>query len=295
MNTETLDGRLAELRMALARLEEQTKSQMDSLQKQMELSKQVEALRSEVHQELSYFRWIGVSATIVIAVAGVVGGLVGYKSFSDYVGTVKQDVTVRLDRISSYYYDFSRANSLLLAKRWDEAIPPLIRCLEDNLYDESVLTWLLNAYDETERWEDAKDLIVRLKRDEKRYRQLKDPMTYNNMAVVQIGLGLDDQELLEEARRNLERARQLVAGDDREALSYINFNFWEYWVVKNDFEQAQQYVASLRGLPHPKDDWETAKKDWKIFRLYLSKNPTKERQVMAMWKQISSGTGPAWR
>ncbi len=272
---------IADLRVAMARLEEQLKAQAEDLSKQLAISQQL----STVQTQLGYFKITGVALGFILTIAA----FFGVKNFNDVVNTATRGLYTRVEQNG----DFAEGATLAQVHDYSDAIPHLVRSLEKDPYDEAILIQLLDAYAQTERWEESTNLVDRLQEDQRRFSGLRNPLTYNNMAASEIRHGLYDPKSLEQGYQHLKTALQLANQDDSELHGWIYLNFWDYWLVKGDLQQAKAYVTLLRPLPsRPSAPWNIVSKS-RFFHMYLTDHPERAPALRTMWEEIRAGTRTA--
>src|SRR5713226_817265 len=131
-NNLDVNAELEKLRAELELQKQTTKVAVEGLQKQIELTKSIAALELEVKMEFGRLKWIGSAVAVGLSIIGSIAGIIGYHSVQDYIKVVRTEATHQLERINSYYYDYTKGNALLIAGRPGEAIPFLRRCFDQS-------------------------------------------------------------------------------------------------------------------------------------------------------------------
>jgi tetratricopeptide (TPR) repeat protein len=272
-------GLLGQLENIQSRLEAQEillKSETEGLKEQLKLSREISELRSDLGKTVGSMKLLGLAGTVVVAVLG----FVGYASLKSIVDDARKTTeSAARDNI-----ELSRAYALASGKQNDAAIEIFLRAFDRNPYDPSVLAPLLHAYDETENWEAAEEVIQRIERDLPKLKKITDPAVLNNIAVIRIQEGVQDPQKLADGVRWLEATRWKISPDDADGLTYLNVNFWLAALVKGNLQQAKAYASQISAARSSVllDPWSKVR-NWRFFKIWLSKNPRLEPQVREMW------------
>jgi hypothetical protein len=157
---------------------------------------------------------------------------------------------------------------------------------EQHPYYPTVLAPLLQAFDETENWEDGENAIRRMEKNEKEVGKINDPYLLNNMAVLRIEQGVEDPQKLANGIQWLKKSELYIPPGDADSLTNMNINFWIAALAKPDLEEARVYASRI-AVPDSSislDPWSKVR-NWRFFRVWLKKNPKWEPEVKKMWTE----------
>src|ERR1039458_3678511 len=215
------------------------KQQIEQLSKQLDLQKDFAALRQQVELEVSHLKWIGATVALLIAFFG----FFGVKAWRDVTDTARTALAKQISQMSEQAFDLAHGFVLADARRYREAIPYLTKCYERNHFDESVTSAFLDALCSDGDYSAALGIIEELKADPKRFRQITNPLLYNNIGRVLIFYGIDKPGLLDEAERMLTKSLGSFTPDSY-ASKYPMFNLFRLYILTGDSKRAAQYLAA---------------------------------------------------
>jgi len=277
------------LEQEFAVYKETTRLALESLQKQLEQSKTIAALDFEVKSQFERLKWLGVAVTVSLTIAGTVLGIVGFRSVDDYVKGVRSEINAKLDRISSFYYDFTKGNALVAAGNAAEAVPYLKRCFEQERSDESVIIPLLSALDSADDWQQGIQVVQQLKSDRAKFAKFKNPFTHINIGIIQLQAALEQGTSTDEVISSLGTAQRMTTNDDFEGLKYVYLNLWLCNMARGEAAQAQQAIDRIKLLPSEikVDDWEKVQQ-YGLYKRLTRKKPSTAAMAKQMWLQLQS-------
>ena len=213
------------------------KLQIENLSRQLAVQKEFAALREQVNIELSRLKWTGATFGLLIAFLG----FFGIRAWKDLTEGAQKELDTQVSSLSTEAFALSRGFVLADVRRYREAIPYLIQSYERNHYDETVDSTLLDAFISDNDYSSALNIVSELKKDEKRFRAITNPLLYNNIGRVLMFYAIDKPELLDEAEQMLQKSLRLFPAD-APSSKYPKFNLFRLYVVKGDYKRAAQYL-----------------------------------------------------
>ena len=281
-----LASRIADLQSRIEQESKNNVAQIAAMGDRLQSLREFQALKHEVTLELSRLRWIGSSLGIVLTIAATIGGMLGFKSVSDYIGSVKTEVNKRIDDTSSFVTDYTRALSLADARSPDLALPLFKKCYTKNPWDEGVLIGLMAAMDNSGEFTDAGAVVRAAHADKVKFDQFSSATTFNNFGAVEIDLSLTDPGFQDVAADDLNRALRKCSADDNKTLSLIYFNYWRLAVLKGEFASANQWSAKVTQVDgKDKKSWEELTKNNGFLKTLFIKHADYRNSAESSWRK----------
>lgn len=244
-----------------------------ALEEKLALTKEFATLREDVNAKFRLLQWSASAVTVAVA---LIGG-VGLKSATDYITAVKSEFAGRLDRVSSYYYEFSRGVTALNSGNLRESVASLRRCFDENHYDEGLLVPFLHALDRGEDWEQAADVITILKQQPKLYDKLAPAWVWGNLASMHIQIAVEKPEWLRDGRESLTRFDRLLDPSDLDMLRASYLQHWMIALIERNQTLAGQYIDKIAAMPSTikVDSWNKVR-TWRFIKELFRAHPEDE-------------------
>ena len=275
----------AEKIQGLAQEQAVFRTQVEFLKEQFKLAKEISDLRADFNKAVGTVKRFGTALTLSAAVLGIAG----YKSYIDFEKEAQKKLeayTQTLRELTEKESARARAYSALMRREYDSAIRIFEQQFELNPYDLDVTVPLLNAYDETDNWEEAEKRIVRLEQDEQQLSRINDSLLLNNIAVIRIQEGVDDPAKLESGANYLKRSAAFIRGDDEDSWTYFHINSWLAALAARDMTMARKEAnqIAVKNSTVTLDEWYKVRK-WRFFRQLFRQNARLEPEVAKMWEE----------
>jgi hypothetical protein len=212
-------------------------AELSRLKKDLDVQKEIAALRMEVTLQRSYFKWVAWTAGICLAVLG----FFGFKAWTDLTTSAQTLYEKQLLEMQDRYSNLSRGFSLVDSGRSRDAIPYLVPLYDANHYDEPVVSALLFALMDINDCQEGLRRLKELRQDEARFLRLQDPIIYHSAGVLLRDCSSDDTQALEEARNLFELSLKRSAADDPERRFSL-YSLFTYYFIKHDLKTAERYL-----------------------------------------------------
>jgi hypothetical protein len=145
-------------------------AELAQLRQQFDLYKAFADLRHDVTLQLNYFKLVGASGVILVAVLS----FFGFKEWKD----VRESAEAKIVEVSKQSYDLARGFSLSDNGREAEAIEPLERAYERNHFDGPVVRTLLADLEHLGDSKRSLQIVKDLRSDNHRFDNFSDPVVY---------------------------------------------------------------------------------------------------------------------
>ena len=256
------------------------RTELIRLKRDIDVQKEVAALRMDVTLQLSYFKWVGWTAAVCLAVLG----FFGFKAWTDLTASMRMLYEKQLSDMQERYSNLSRGFSLVDSNRTQEALPYLVPLYEVNRYDEPVVRSLLFALIDLSECDEGLRRVRELRQDESRFLRLKDPQIYNQAGTLLRDCSIDNSQALEEARTLFELSLKRSSADDLERRFPL-YNLFTYYFIRHDLKAAERYLREASGI---KEDFLDAEApiDERWVQALRQRNDPIEKELKPLWSRI---------
>jgi hypothetical protein len=271
----SVDALKAELssKVVAAAVEAPLRAAIESLDEKIGLTKRI----ADVEERLQFWRNLFTCILILLPIVGVIGGLLGVKSYDDFKKRADELLKNQLSDVRSLGYGLALAD-----KQPKFAIPYLLSSFDKNPNNEPLVASLLIATDSGDEWSTGRDVLERLKAHPISFTS---PWTYNAMGLAAINTGLSEPADLSVAKKYLDQGLRYV-GRDFDAEWYLRTNLWRYYLATRDIRNAECEAALAAQLKTPADaqSWSRAS-EWKWFEVYFGSDTSiPKTRVESMYK-----------
>jgi hypothetical protein len=212
-------------------------AELSRLKKDLDVHKEIAALRMEVTLQISHFKWVAWTAAVCLAVLG----FFGFKAWTDLTSSARTLYEKQLTEMLTRYSNLSRGFSLVDNARARDAIPYLAPLYEANRYDEPVVRALLFALIDIQDCQEGFRRQKELRQDETPNLRLRDPQIYSQVGILLRDCSTDDSQALEEARSLFELSVKRSAANDPERRFPL-YGLFTYYFIKRDLKTAERYL-----------------------------------------------------
>ena len=247
-----------ELKAVQQKLEEQA-LQLSYAQKLRELEDDVRGVKADVAEKWGYFKVAVTVGSVVLTVGGIIAGMVGFRTVDQAKQKLNDKIERNIRETNEFYGDVMASSVFFSQQQYDDAIPKLLKWFYNgHAYDKTILVPLLASLNITDDWAEARPVIKILRSDSKKFGEINDAAIYTIIGSIEVQLGMTDLDSqapgdanmeMQRGDKLLERTYSMVRPNQNDLRQNILTNEWLYRVAKGEFDEARQYVVSLKNLP----------------------------------------------
>jgi hypothetical protein len=214
---------------------------ISTLSARIDTTERIEEVARHVQKWEWMAKYLSLTSAIIVFLASL-WGIHSLRTFIEEIVTKQMAPTVARTTHDALILDgISRMD-----QSPDTAVSFFRSAFEEQHYDESGLIPLLSLLETTQRTDDARDVIAALKQDRTKYLHLKDPMSFNNVASLELLLGLDDEKYWESAREDLQLGEVITDPTDDNGLAFLYINYCRYFATQLDIQNARKYSGLIQ-------------------------------------------------
>lgn len=253
-------------------------AELSRLKKDLDVQKEIAALRMEVKLQMSYFKWVGWSVALVVTISG----FLGFRAWNDLTTSARSLYEKQLGEMQDRYSNLSRGFSLTDSGRTLDAVPYLLPLYESNRYDEPVLRALFYALIENNDCEEGLRRLNEVRQDDARFMRIKDAQIFSQAGTLLRNCSMDNAQALEDARRWFELSLRRSNADDPQRR-YPLYGLFTYYFISHDLKTAERYLQeafSIQAFVGPPVEEPWAK------RLFERKDKIAE-ELVPLWTRVA--------
>lgn len=262
------------------RSSDDVRMELSRLRKDLDVQKELAALRMEVTLQLSYFKWAAWTVGACLAVLG----FLGVKAWTDLTGSAQKLYEKQLGEMQERYSNLSRGFSLVDSGRTQQAMPYLTPLYEANRYDDPVVRALLYALHDLNDCQEGLRRVKELRQDEARFLRFKDPHIFNFAGIFLRDCSSDNRQALEEARQLFELILKRQSADDPERRFGL-YSLFTYHAILGNLQAAESYLQNASSIQEDYPPMDGMRTDpW--FKALRQRDDSLAKKLESLWSRV---------
>ena len=126
-----------------------------------------------------------------------------------------------------------------------------------------------------------------MQQDTKQYEAIKSPWVWGNLSALQLQIGINNPDILQQGRDSLSKFELLSDPGDNEMLRAQFLQHWTLALSEHDVVKAKEYLTKVASLPKTVkiDSWEKTK-NWRFTKEVFAKKIASEQQLKDMFMPL---------